>query len=101
MLKTVRLRRQGLPRSQRRPFAAGIAASFISTLASQALIRLVERDRALWPYAAYRAALAAVVLTKLRQGRPRPEAGPSLAKLDRDAGRSNGHPLAAKSKRMG
>ena len=47
--------------------AVGIAASFASTLASQALIRLVERDRALWPYAAYRAGLAAVVLAKLRR----------------------------------
>ena len=47
--------------------AIGVAASFASTLASQRLIRLVERDRALWPYAAYRAALAAAVLAKLRQ----------------------------------
>ena len=39
--------------------AVGVAASFASTLASQRLIRLVERDRALWPYAAYRAGLAA------------------------------------------
>ena len=46
--------------------AIGIAASFASTLASQRLIGLVERDRALWPYAAYRAGLAAVVLAKLR-----------------------------------
>ena len=37
--------------------AIGIAASFASTLASQRLIKLVERDRALWPYAAYRAGL--------------------------------------------
>ena len=34
---------------------SAIAASFASTLASQRLIGLVERDRALWPYAAYRA----------------------------------------------
>ena len=47
--------------------AIGVAASFASTLASQRLIGLVERDRALWPYAAYRAALAAVVLAKLRR----------------------------------
>ncbi len=46
--------------------ALGVAASFVSTLASQRLIKLVERDRALWPYAAYRAGLAAAVLTKLR-----------------------------------
>ncbi len=45
--------------------ALGVAASFASTLASQRLIRLVERDRALWPYAAYRAGLAAAVLAKL------------------------------------
>ena len=42
--------------------AAGVAASFASTLASQKLIDLVERDRALWPYAAYRIALAGAVL---------------------------------------
>jgi hypothetical protein len=47
--------------------AAGVAASFASTLASQRLIRVVERDRALWPYAAYRAALAAAVLARLRR----------------------------------
>ena len=55
-----------------RPIGVGVAASFASTLASQRLIRLVERDRALWPYAAYRGALAAVVLAKLRR-RPRPD----------------------------
>ena len=38
--------------------ASGSAASFVSTLASQRLIELVERDRALWPYAAYRVVLA-------------------------------------------
>jgi hypothetical protein len=48
----------------------GVGASFVSTLASQRLIGLVERDRALWPYAAYRVALAAVVLGKVhREGR--------------------------------
>ena len=45
--------------------AAGVAASFASTLASQKLIALVERDRALWPYAAYRVALAGAVLYRL------------------------------------
>ena len=39
--------------------AVGVGASFASTLASQRLIGLVERDRALWPYAVYRAGLAA------------------------------------------
>ena len=66
-LKGVRLSRRGTSPELRRPIAIGIAASFASTLASQRLIELVERDRALWPYAAYRAALAAAVLFKLRR----------------------------------
>lgn len=64
-LKSVRLSRRGVPPGLRRSMAIGVAASFASTLASQRLIGLVERDRALWPYAAYRAALAAAVLTRL------------------------------------
>ena len=67
-LKGERLRRRGVPADLRRSLAIGVAASFASTLASQRLIRLVERDRALWPYAAYRAGLAAAVLAKLRRG---------------------------------
>jgi undecaprenyl-diphosphatase len=47
--------------------ALGAAAAFASTLASQRLIKLVERDRALWPYAAYRAGLATAALAKLRR----------------------------------
>jgi hypothetical protein len=49
----------------------GVGASFASTLASQGLIRLVERDRALWPYAAYRGVLAGVVLARLGRRRAR------------------------------
>jgi undecaprenyl-diphosphatase len=64
-LKAARLRRRHIPRGFRRALGAGIATSFVSTLASQRLIGLVERDRALWPYAAYRSALAAVVLVTL------------------------------------
>jgi len=66
-LKGARLARRGVDPELRRSMALGVAASFASTLASQRLIRLVERDRALWPYAAYRAGLAAVVLAKLRR----------------------------------
>jgi undecaprenyl-diphosphatase len=74
-LKGARLRKRGLPPSQRKAFAAGTAASFASTLASQARIRVGERDSALWPYAAYRIGLAGVVLGRLgaqraRAGRP-------------------------------
>ena len=65
LLKGMRLRRTGLPPAERTAFAIGTAASFGSSVASQELIRLVERDRALWPYAAYRGALAAVVLARL------------------------------------
>jgi undecaprenyl-diphosphatase len=64
-LKGARLARRGTTPELRRTLAIGIGASFASTLASQRLIRLVERDRALWPYAAYRIGLAAVVLAKL------------------------------------
>lgn len=64
-LKGMRLRRRGASPALRRTMAIGAGASFASTLASQRLIRLVERDRALWPYAAYRGALAAAVLIKL------------------------------------
>jgi len=64
-LKGTRLARRGTTPELRRSLAVGVGASFASTLASQRLIQLVERDRALWPYAAYRVGLAAVVLAKL------------------------------------
>jgi len=44
----------------------GVVVAFASTLASQGLIRVVERDRALWPYAAYRVGLAGLILWKGR-----------------------------------
>jgi undecaprenyl-diphosphatase len=64
-LKGARLAKRGTAPQLRRSLAVGVGASFASTLASQRLIGLVERDRALWPYAAYRIGLAAVVLAKL------------------------------------
>jgi undecaprenyl-diphosphatase len=66
-LKGVRLRRRGVAPALRRAILAGTGTSFASTLASQRLIRMVEGDRALWPYAAYRVALAALVLVRLRR----------------------------------
>jgi undecaprenyl-diphosphatase len=69
VLKTVRLAKRGLPPDTARPFAAGAAASFVSTLGSTWLIRQVERDRSLLPYAAYRLALAGVVMRRLRRTR--------------------------------
>ena len=76
VLKGVRLRRRGIPPGLGSAMATGVAASFASTLASQKLITLVERDRALWPYAAYRLGLAGAVLLKLRRGRRRRDATP-------------------------
>jgi undecaprenyl-diphosphatase len=67
-LKALRVLRGGLPAGASRAFAAGIAASFAATLAAIPVIRAVERDRSLLPFAAYRIALAAVVLGRLRRG---------------------------------
>jgi len=71
-LKGVRLWKRGLPREVHVAFALGTGASFASTLASTWLIKQVERDRSLAPYAAYRLALAGVVAGRLlRRGRGR------------------------------
>jgi undecaprenyl-diphosphatase len=67
-LKGTRLMRRGLPAGTTRGFVAGIVASFATTLLSIRIIRHVERDRSLMPYAAYRLALAALVLARLRRG---------------------------------
>ena len=61
-LKGTRLWRRGLPAGTARGFVAGTAASFATTLLSVRIIRAVERDRSLLPYAAYRLALAGVVV---------------------------------------
>lgn len=66
LLKGARLRRRGIEPGAARTMAVGTATAFASTLASQGLIRLVERDRALWPYAAYRLVLAAGIALRLR-----------------------------------
>jgi undecaprenyl-diphosphatase len=70
-LKGFRLARSGLPADLRRAFAAGLAASFASTLASRGLVPRVDRARSYLPFAAYRAALGAVALMRLngRDGR--------------------------------
>jgi undecaprenyl-diphosphatase len=56
----------GPPATSGRGFAAGALASFAATLASIRLLRAVRRDRPLWPYAAYRIALAGLVFRRLR-----------------------------------
>jgi undecaprenyl-diphosphatase len=65
-LKGTRLAKRGLPAGTARAFVAGTAASFAATLASIRIIRQVERDRSLLPYAVYRLALAGVVVARLR-----------------------------------
>jgi undecaprenyl-diphosphatase len=80
LLKGSRLRRRGTSAELRRALRVGTAASFVSTLASQRLIALVERDRALWPYAAYRIALAGLVVARLRRRPPAPPAPPIVAR---------------------
>ncbi|HEV2059578.1 MAG TPA: undecaprenyl-diphosphate phosphatase, partial [Solirubrobacteraceae bacterium] len=61
LLKGTRLARRGLPAGTAGAFGAGIVASFTATLASVRIIRQVERDRSLLPYAVYRVALAALI----------------------------------------
>jgi len=87
LLKGVRLRRRAIDPAIKRAMGAGIAASFASTLASQRLIRLVERDRALWPYAAYRAVLAGIVLGRLwRRSRAPSQSAGAVTDPDRTPG---------------
>jgi undecaprenyl-diphosphatase len=83
VLKGARLARRGLPPGTALAFGAGVAAAFVSTLGSTWLIRQVERDRSLAPYAAYRTLLAAVVLRRLCQDRRMLRSG-----LDANASRS-------------
>jgi undecaprenyl-diphosphatase len=75
LLKGVRVASTGLPASARAAFAVGAAASFASTLGSTWLIRQVERDRSLLPYAAYRTALATAILVRLAWRRRPPPPG--------------------------
>jgi undecaprenyl-diphosphatase len=66
LLKSIRLKRRGLPPGTALPFAAGAGASFVSTLGSTWLIAQVERDRSLLPYAVYRVFVALLALRRLR-----------------------------------
>ena len=67
-LKGARMRRRGPDRTTTAAIASGAAASFVSTLASQRLMALTDRDRSPWPFAAYRIALGAAIVTGLRRG---------------------------------
>ena len=69
LLKCLRLWQRGLPEGSGPAFAVGVVASFASTLASTPLIELVERDRPLWPFAAYRVGLGSLAIRHLRARR--------------------------------
>ena len=64
-LKGVRLAQRGLPPGSARPLLVGAVASAISTVAAARLVP-VERVGSLLPYAAYRSALGAIALRRLR-----------------------------------
>lgn len=64
-LKGARLAKRGVSKEQRRWLALGVATSFVSTIASNGLIGMVERDRALNPYALYRVVLGLTILAVL------------------------------------
>ncbi|HZU39859.1 MAG TPA: undecaprenyl-diphosphate phosphatase [Solirubrobacteraceae bacterium] len=65
-LKGLRLVRRGLPEGAALPIALGAGAAFASTLASRGLVAVVERDRPLAWFAAYRAVLAGGIGWRLR-----------------------------------
>ena len=65
VLKGVRLHARGVPAGAATPFAAGALAAFVSTLGSTRLIRALERDSSLLPYAVYRIALAGLIARRL------------------------------------
>ncbi len=68
-LKGVRLARRGAGPATRRALSAGVLASFASTLAALPAVRALERDRPLWPWAAYRGLLALALLAASRARR--------------------------------
>lgn len=72
-LKGVRLARRRIGRRERVLIGIGFGASLLSTMASNRLIGLVERDRSLLPWALYRLAFGGLILARLgrdREGRP-------------------------------
>lgn len=60
--KGAKLRGRPASARGRKTIAVGVGAAFASTLASQGLIKLVERDSSPMPYVGYRLALAALIL---------------------------------------
>ena len=74
VLKSVRLARRGLPAGLRGPFAAGLGAAALSTLAFRRLLAWTESAPSYAPVGAYRAifgACAALKLTRSAESRAR------------------------------
>lgn len=75
-LKGIRLVRRRISRREGKMIAIGFGASFLSTVAFNRLIGLVERDRALAPYGLYRIVFGGVILARLgHAGEHRPAPG--------------------------
>ena len=68
-LKGLRLLQRRPGRSELATLAVGAAAAAAATLVSMPLARVLERDRPLAPWAAYRCGLAAVLLVRENRGR--------------------------------
>ena len=69
VLKGVRLLQRRPARSELASLGAGALTAALATLASMPLARVLERDRPLAPWAAYRCGLAAVLLVRENRGR--------------------------------
>jgi len=67
-LRARRMGHRGIDPGMRRSMGAGALAAAASTLASQSLIAILDRDGSAWPYAAYRLVLAGAIAIKLRWG---------------------------------
>jgi undecaprenyl-diphosphatase len=67
LLRAQRMRHRRLNPALRKVAGAGALSAALSTLASQGLIALLDRDGSAWPYAAYRLALAGAIVVKLRR----------------------------------
>lgn len=75
--KCARMRRSGIPRGQRTALAVGAGGAFVSTLASaRVLDRTLREGGPLWPYSLYRSALAALVVSRLRDPATRTPTNP-------------------------
>lgn len=70
MLEALRLARHPLPKALLRPFAAGTAAALLSTIAARRLAAAMDGARSYAPIAAYRVALGAAALRRLRSQSP-------------------------------